>query len=192
MPSSETEIHSRGRSALDRDGTSLEGASSPRARQNPARRGTQPSSEAEPHPRGRPTLERGEVLPVRHRHPRAKQSSARGCPGRLSGGPWAREFILRAFLGSLAFVFHEGRRVFPSCLGDPYGYPRQYETCSFRRVQTFSFEVILGPFFAESRLKATRKHNSTSEGLRQSGKHQADCPWCTGGPSVMRARIVLG
>jgi hypothetical protein len=53
MPSSETETCSRGRSALDRDGASLEGASSPRARQNPARGGDRPSSEAEPHPRGR-------------------------------------------------------------------------------------------------------------------------------------------
>jgi hypothetical protein len=105
MPSSETKIHSRGRSALDRDGTSLEGASSPRARQNPPRRGAQPSSEAEPHPRGRPALERGEVLPVRHRHPRAKRSSARGCPGRLSGGPRAREFILCVLLGSFMFYF---------------------------------------------------------------------------------------
>jgi hypothetical protein len=94
MPSSETEIRSKGRSALDRDGTSLEGASTPRARRNPARRGAQPSSEAEPHPRGRPALERGEVLPV-WRHPRAKRSSARGSPGRLSGGPRVREFILR-------------------------------------------------------------------------------------------------
>jgi hypothetical protein len=78
MPSSETEIRSRGCSALDRDGTSLEGSSSPRVRKNPARRCAQPSSEAEPHPMGRPALERGEVLPVRHRHPRAKRSSARG------------------------------------------------------------------------------------------------------------------
>jgi hypothetical protein len=105
MPSSETEIRSRGRSALDRDGTSLEGVSSPRARQNPARRGTQPSSEAEPHPRLRPALEQGEVLPVQHRHPRVKRSSAQGCPGRLSGGPWARGFILRVLLGSFVFYF---------------------------------------------------------------------------------------
>jgi hypothetical protein len=62
IPSSETEICSRGRSALDRDGTLLEGAYSPRARQNLARRGAQPSSEAEPHPRGRPALERGEAF----------------------------------------------------------------------------------------------------------------------------------
>jgi hypothetical protein len=105
MSSSETKTRSRGRSALDRDGTSLEGASSPRARRNPARGGAQPSSEAEPHPRGRPALERGGVLPVRHRHPQAKRSSVQGCLGRLSGGPWARGFILRVFLGSFAFVF---------------------------------------------------------------------------------------
>jgi hypothetical protein len=105
MPSSETEIRSRGRLAPDRDGTPLEGASSPRARRNPTRRGAQSSSEAEPHPRGRPALERGEVLPVQHRHPRAKRSSARGCPGRLAGGPWAREFILRVLLGLFVFYF---------------------------------------------------------------------------------------
>jgi hypothetical protein len=62
IPSSKTEIRSRARSALDRDETSLEGASSPRARRNPARRGAQPSSEVEPHPRGRPALERGEAF----------------------------------------------------------------------------------------------------------------------------------
>jgi hypothetical protein len=124
ISSSETETHSRGRSARDRDGTSLEGASSPRARRNPARGGAQPSSEAEPHPRGRPAVERGGVLLVRHRHPRAKRSSARGCLGRLSGGPWARGFILRVFLGSFAFVFYNGKRVFPDCLGEPYGCPR--------------------------------------------------------------------
>jgi hypothetical protein len=105
MPSSETEICLRGRSALDRDGTSLEGASSPRARWNPPRRGAQLSSEAEPSPEGRPALERGEVLPVWHRHPRAKRSSARGCPGRLSCGPRAREFNLRMLLGSFMFYF---------------------------------------------------------------------------------------
>jgi hypothetical protein len=76
--SREAEPHSRGRSALDRDGTSLEGAFHPRARQNPARGGGQPPSEAEPHPRGLPALERGGVLPMRHRAPRAKRSSARG------------------------------------------------------------------------------------------------------------------
>jgi hypothetical protein len=107
MSSSETETLSRGRSALDRDGTSLEGASSPRARRNPARGGAQPSSEVELHPRGRPTLERGEVLPVRR------------CL------PWARGFILRVLLGSFVFVFYEGKQIFPGCLGDPYGCPRQ-------------------------------------------------------------------
>jgi hypothetical protein len=64
--SSEAEPCSRGRSALDRDGSSLEEASSPRARRNPARGGAQPLSEAEPHPRGRPTFERGGALPAWH------------------------------------------------------------------------------------------------------------------------------
>jgi hypothetical protein len=76
--SSEIEPRSRGRSALNREGASLEGASSPRARRNLTRGGDQPPSEAGPHPRGRPALERGGVLPVRHRAPRAKRSSARG------------------------------------------------------------------------------------------------------------------
>jgi hypothetical protein len=85
-PSSEAKPRSRGRSALDRDGTPLEGASSPRARRNPSRGGAQPPSEAEPHPRGRPALKRGGVLPARHRAPRSKRSSARGWPGqRLVG-----------------------------------------------------------------------------------------------------------
>jgi hypothetical protein len=76
--SSETEARSRGRLSLDRDGASLEGASSPRVRRNLTRGGVQPPSEAEPYPRGRPALERGEVVPVRRRTPRAERSSARG------------------------------------------------------------------------------------------------------------------
>jgi hypothetical protein len=56
--SSEAEPRSRGCSALSRDGTSLEGASSPRARRNPTRGGARPSSEAEPHSRGdQPSIE---------------------------------------------------------------------------------------------------------------------------------------
>jgi hypothetical protein len=93
MSSSETETHSRGRSTLDRDGTSLEGVPGPRARWNLTRGGDRPPSKAEPHPRGLPALERGRVLPVWHRAPRAKRSSARGWLCRLFGGPWARGFI---------------------------------------------------------------------------------------------------
>jgi hypothetical protein len=103
--SSETEPRSRGRLALDRDRTPLEGASSPPSEAESRSRGAQPPSKAKPHPRGRPALERGGVLPARHHAPRAKRSSARGWLGRLSGGPWARGFILRVFLGSFAFVF---------------------------------------------------------------------------------------
>jgi hypothetical protein len=125
MPSSEMETRSRGRSALDRDEASREGASSPRARWNPARGGVQPSSKAEPHPRGRPALERGEVVPGRRRTPRAERSSARGWLGRLSGGPRVRGFVLRMCLGSFAFVFYGFKRVFPGYLGDPHGCPRQ-------------------------------------------------------------------
>jgi hypothetical protein len=74
--SSEAEPRSRGRPALDRDGTSLEGASSPRARRNPARGGAQPrarrnltrggdqpSSEAECYQCGTVLLERSGVPP---------------------------------------------------------------------------------------------------------------------------------
>jgi hypothetical protein len=124
-PSSEAEPCSRGRPALDRDGTSLEGASSPRARRNPAQGGDQPPSEAGPHPRGdQPSSEaefyqRGIVPLERSGVP------SEGGLGRLSGGPWARGFISRAFLGSFAFVFYEGKRVLLGCLGDPYGCPRQ-------------------------------------------------------------------
>jgi hypothetical protein len=118
----------RAREVLERDGTSLEGAFSSQSRWDLARGGVQPPSEAEPHPRGRPALERGGVLPVRHRAPRAKRSSARGWLGRLSGGLWARGFILWVFLGLFAFVFYEGKRVFPDFLRDPYGCPRHVAT----------------------------------------------------------------
>jgi hypothetical protein len=63
MSSSETETHSRGRSALDRDGTSLEGATGPRARRNLTRGGDQPSSEAEFYQCGSSPLERSGVPP---------------------------------------------------------------------------------------------------------------------------------
>jgi hypothetical protein len=61
--SSEVEPHSRGRSALDQDGTSLEGASSPRARRNPAQGGDQPSIEVEYYQCGTVPLERSGVPP---------------------------------------------------------------------------------------------------------------------------------
>jgi hypothetical protein len=97
MPSSETETCSRGCSALERDGASLEGASSPRVRRNPTRGGVRLSIKTEPHPRGRPALERGEVVPMRCRTPRAKRISARGWLGRSSGGLWVHGFVLRVF-----------------------------------------------------------------------------------------------
>jgi hypothetical protein len=39
----------------------------------------------------------------------------------------------------------------------------------------------------KSQTNPTRKHNSKSKGLRQSGKHQADRPQCPGGLSTRRA-----
>jgi hypothetical protein len=125
MPSSETETCSRRRSALDRDEVSLEGASSPRVMRTPARGGIRSSSDAEPHPWGRPALKRGEVVPVRCRTSRAKRSSTRGWLSWLPGGLWVCGFILRVCLDSFAFVFYECKRVFPGCLGDPHGCPRQ-------------------------------------------------------------------
>jgi hypothetical protein len=61
--SSEAEPRSRGRSALDRDVTSLEGAFSPRARRNLTRGGDQSSSEAEFDQCGTMPLERSGVPP---------------------------------------------------------------------------------------------------------------------------------
>jgi hypothetical protein len=92
-----------GRDALERDRNLLEGALSSRSRRDLARGGVQPQSEAESHSKECSALERGGVLPVQHRHHRAKRSSTGGCPSRLSGGPRAREFILRALLGSFMF-----------------------------------------------------------------------------------------
>jgi hypothetical protein len=126
----------RAREVLERDRALLKGAFSSRPRRVLARGGAQPSSEAEPRSRGRPAPERSGTSPegaigLRARRgftsaaptPRAKRSSARGWLGRLSGGPWARGFILCVLLGSFEFVFYKGKRVFPGCLGDPYGCP---------------------------------------------------------------------
>jgi hypothetical protein len=63
MASSETETCSRGRSSLDRDGASLEGASAPRARRNLTRGGDRPSSEAKLYRCGVVPLERSGVPP---------------------------------------------------------------------------------------------------------------------------------
>jgi hypothetical protein len=56
-PSSEAETRSRGRPALDRDGTSLEGGVQPSRRRNLTRGGDQPSSEAGFCQRGTTSLE---------------------------------------------------------------------------------------------------------------------------------------
>jgi hypothetical protein len=61
--SSETESRSRGRSALDRDGTLLEGVSSPRARRNLNRGVDRHSSEAKFYRCGTVPLERSGVPP---------------------------------------------------------------------------------------------------------------------------------
>jgi hypothetical protein len=104
MSSSETETRSRERSALDRDGTSLEGEPNPRARWNLTRGGDRPSSEAEPLPRGRPALERGGVLPVRHRPSSEAEFHLRVARQTVWWvvGPWV---YLTRVLGSFALDF---------------------------------------------------------------------------------------
>jgi hypothetical protein len=107
--SSEAETRSRGRLALERGGTSPEGASSPRARRSLTRGGVQPSSEAEPYSRGRPALKQGRASSEGASSPLARRSffSAVLCPSseveflsRVAGadcsggplrppGPWA-------------------------------------------------------------------------------------------------------
>jgi hypothetical protein len=77
MPLSQEQVwRRRAHEVLEQGGTSLEGASSPRARRDLAQGGDRPSSETEPHPRGDPPsseaegcqcdavpLERSEVPP---------------------------------------------------------------------------------------------------------------------------------
>jgi hypothetical protein len=65
--SSEAESHPRGHPALERGEVSPEGASSPRARQNPTRGGVQPLSETKSRWHGGVPLERSEVSPERCR-----------------------------------------------------------------------------------------------------------------------------
>jgi hypothetical protein len=63
MPSSETEIRSRGRPAPERGGIPLEGVPSPRARRNLTRGGDRPSSKAKFYQCGIATLERSGAPP---------------------------------------------------------------------------------------------------------------------------------
>jgi hypothetical protein len=128
MPSSETETHSRGRLALDRDGRS---------------RVVRPSSETDPHSRGRSTHERGGFVPRRCRIPRADRSSTRGWLGRLSDGPWAHRFVLCVCLGSFSFIFYEFKQVSPGCLVDPHGCP-QHICISFSFLRKFSSGAFRG------------------------------------------------
>jgi hypothetical protein len=139
----------RARESLKRGGDSLEGASSPRARQSltrgatspRARRsltrgGVQPSSEAEPHPRGWPALERGGVSLVllcpsseAEFRPRVAGADCFGGPLRPPG-PWAPAtepvivlgvFYACEFICVLFFAKENGFS--PGFLGDPYGCP---------------------------------------------------------------------
>jgi hypothetical protein len=89
MPSSETETHSRGCLALDQDGASREGVRPALERSPLGGGGDRPTSEADLYRGGVAPLERSGVLPE-------------GWQGRLSDGPWAREFVLCMFFTSLS------------------------------------------------------------------------------------------
>jgi hypothetical protein len=114
----------RAHEVLERGGTSLEEATSPRAGRNPTRGGDRPSSKVEPRSRRRPALERGGTLPEGATVPRARRrfanvvprpsSEVEFCP-RVAGptvwwaigttwvvGPWV---YLTHVLGSFAFCF---------------------------------------------------------------------------------------
>jgi hypothetical protein len=123
-PSSETEIRSRGRLALDRGRASRE-----RGRPALERGGVPPSSETEPLSRGRPTHERGGFVPGWRRTPRVERGSAQGWLGRLFDGPWARGFVLRVCLGSFACIFYEFKRVSLDCLGPSWLSPTDVYIC---------------------------------------------------------------
>jgi hypothetical protein len=119
-PSSEKEIRSRGRLALDRGRASRE-----RGRPALERGGVPPSSETEPLSRGRPTHERGGFVPGG-----AVPLERSGVPPEggwadcLTGRGSVGLFCARV-LGSFAFIFYELKRVPPGCLGDPQCCPRQ-------------------------------------------------------------------
>jgi hypothetical protein len=124
MPSSETETRSRGRLALDQDGTSLEGrpaperggiplegAPNPRARQNLTRGGDRPSSEAKFYQCGTATLERSGVPP-------------KGVQAACLAGCGSMSLTYARCQVQSFFISYEGKWVSPGCLGDPYGCPR--------------------------------------------------------------------
>jgi hypothetical protein len=112
----------RAHEALERGGTPPEGVTAPRARRNLARGGAQPPSEAEVCPCSAAPLERSGVL--LEGGWAVCLVGRRGYQGR---GPsrWAVSFVLSVFWVRLHFVFYKRKWVFPGCLGDPYGCPRQ-------------------------------------------------------------------
>jgi hypothetical protein len=97
-PSSETETRLRGRLALDRDGALRS-------------RVIRPSSEAD--------LYRGGVVPLE----RSGVSPEGGWVDCLTGRGPVAWFCARVWV-CVAFVFYKFKQITPSCLGDPYGYPR--------------------------------------------------------------------
>jgi hypothetical protein len=100
QPPSEAEFRSRGRPTLERDRTSLEGATDPRARRNCTGATSYPSSGAEFRPKV--------AGPVVCR----------------AVGPWV--YFVRVFRLVCVYFFYEFKRVPPGCLGDPHGCPRHH------------------------------------------------------------------
>jgi hypothetical protein len=110
--SSEAKPRLRGRPALSEAGPRSRGATGPRAWRNLTRGGDQPSSEAEVCQCCAVPLERSEVPP---------EGGWADCL--VGRGPVSLFYACFRFICVLFFC--ESKWVFPSCLGDPYGYPRQ-------------------------------------------------------------------
>jgi hypothetical protein len=91
MPSSETEARSRGRLALNRDGASREGASSPQARRSPTRGSSDPQArrnltQGGDQPTSEVDLYRDSTVPLERRGALREGSWADCLTGRGSAG----------------------------------------------------------------------------------------------------------
>jgi hypothetical protein len=130
--SSEVGPRPRGRPTLERGGTSLEGATGPRARRNLTRGGDQPSSEAKGYLCGAVPLERSGVPPEG-----GWVDCLVGRWDHLGRRPVSLPYVCFGFVYVLFFVSCEGKWVFLGCLGDPFGCPRQCQ-CSLYGHQSSS------------------------------------------------------